>query len=64
MGLVRALGPQVLRVPIIRLRWGGLPTPPPPHTLPGIGAFGADAGALGLFTQGRARKKARKTRER
>jgi len=27
--------------------WSGGAPPPPPRTLPGIGAFGADAGALG-----------------
>ena len=43
--LLGALGPWALRVPIIglRRRVGALP---PPHP-PGIGAFGADAGALG-----------------
>ena len=54
--------PRALRVPMIGLRrWGGAL---PPHTPPGIGAFGADAGALGPFTQGRARRKATRTWER
>ena len=41
------LGPRALRVPIIGLTWcrGALPPHHPPP--PGIGAFGADAGALG-----------------
>ena len=39
-------GPRALRLPIMGLTWWG---GSPPTPAPGIGAFGADAGALGPF---------------
>ena len=36
---------------------------PPPHTLPGIGAFGADDGALGRFYQGKTQKEGQEDQE-